>query len=225
MMAISPVNGCSRGTPARLAASAHTAAAASATPTTAASRPSYGCRGGGGGGWALSPTTRDSVMAMRRSFLQHSTFSAFGIRHSAFARDADALEHERLRLERRVRHDDGPFEQAAGLGEPPPAAVMDLDDRLSARDAAADRRDDREADGRIDDGVEAIPAGAEQDGRPPDGFRLHGGDDTVAGGRDHVAIGHRRQHGVVVDHPRIAPLIGDDLAELLDAGSRRERRA
>src|SRR6185369_5498969 len=66
---------------------------------------------------------------------------------------------------------------------------------------------------------------AEHHRRAPNQFGVERIEEAVAFGEHDVMAWRGAEHGVVIDHARIAALPLDDLAELLDARARRDRLA
>ena len=98
--------------------------------------------------------------------------------------------------------------------------------RIAAPDRRADRRDDVDAGGRIDGGIDAVAAGAERHGRPADQLGVDARRRSRRECAVHVSTRRRlRQPRVVVDDARVAALRLDDRAELLEPRAARERLA
>ena len=117
------------------------------------------------------------------------------------------------------------FEQLERRLEPPAAAVPDFEDRISPPHLRSRRREDGNPDTVVDDVVELAASGAKGDSRTADSLGLDRCDKAAARRGDRRPIRRRRQKRVVVDDARVAALMFDDVAELLDASARRDRLA
>src|SRR5690242_6554867 len=100
---------------------------------------------------------------------------------------------------------------------------MQLQQRLAGVDLRAALDQDHRPDGVIDRLIDPLPAGAEDAARLAEAARLEAVEDAGPVGPDEVALLRVRQAGDVVEDARVAPLTGDDRAELLQAAAGRER--